>query len=240
MEIHRFYCPDIASPVGGTFAKATILSPDEAQHAVRVLRLKEGDTLQLVNGQGWVFDGVLIRPHPKECLVSITSAIAGQDKRLDIHIAIAPPKNIARLEWFLEKATEIGIGRITPMLCEHSERGRLNHERLQRILVSALKQSKRTWIPELAQQMTFADVIRLPYSGTRFIAWLGRGSKALSRVAEAGKPSTVLIGPEGDFSEAEIEQAIDAGFAPVSLGSSRLRTETAALYACTALNILNE
>ncbi|MBE0642313.1 MAG: 16S rRNA (uracil(1498)-N(3))-methyltransferase, partial [Bacteroidales bacterium] len=191
MELHRFYCPDLVVDPEGIQPTQAILPPEEAQHAIKVLRLKSGDTLQLVNGKGMVFDGVLSLPNPKTCLVSLTSAAIGTDARPGIHIAIAPPKNIARLEWFLEKATEIGIGTITPLLCERSERIRLNHERLERILVAALKQSKRTWKPVLEQQTPFHDVIRLQHPTARYLAWLNADSKPLQSIHPSATPALV-------------------------------------------------
>jgi 16S rRNA (uracil1498-N3)-methyltransferase len=239
MELHRFYCPDLVVEPEGIQPTQAILPPEEAQHAIKVLRLKEGDALQLVNGKGWVFDGVLRLPHPKTCLVSITSAAEGTEARPGIHIAIAPPKNIARLEWFLEKATEIGIGSITPLICERSERIRINTERLERILVAAMKQSKRSFLPLLRQQSRFRDVIESTEPSGKYLAWLSDDSMPLQDVHIPGTNSLVLIGPEGDFSPEEVKMARENGFKPISLGAARLRTETAALYACTALNILN-
>ncbi|HRY99842.1 MAG TPA: RsmE family RNA methyltransferase [Bacteroidales bacterium] len=240
MELHRFYCPDLVADPTGSRPPEAYLPPEEAQHALKVLRLKAGDTLQLLNGKGWVFGGRLDHPDLKRCRIVIEEAERGEDLPPPLHIAIAPPKNIARLEWFLEKATEIGIGRITPMLCERSERARLNSDRLERILVAAMKQSKRSWIPVLDKQTPFRDVIQESSSTGRYLAWLGPDSPPLASAHCPGTPALLLIGPEGDFSPEEMDQAALHGFASISLGRARLRTETAALYACAALNILND
>ncbi|MCF8336331.1 MAG: RNA methyltransferase, partial [Bacteroidales bacterium] len=158
-----------------------------------------------------------------------------------LHIAIAPPKNIKRFEWFLEKSTEIGIDEITPLICFHSERRQLKTERSNRIITSALKQSLKTYHPVLNEMVPFEEFFNNPFQGSRFIAYCGSGHPGhLKNLYSAGSDFTLIIGPEGDFNEKELTKAEAYGFNPVSLGSSRLRTETAGIVACHIINLLNE
>ncbi|MCX6283565.1 MAG: RsmE family RNA methyltransferase, partial [Bacteroidetes bacterium] len=157
-----------------------------------------------------------------------------------LHIAIAPTKNSERLEWFLEKATEIGIAEITPVFCSHSERNRVNHDRLNKILISAVKQSLKTRLPRLNEAAGFKDFVTRPIQGIKLIAsCLSGNEQEIQNACVKGSDMVVLIGPEGDFSETEIETAIKAGFLPVSLGESRLRTETAGVYVTAVVNLIN-
>ncbi len=157
-----------------------------------------------------------------------------------LHMAVAPTKNIARFEWFLEKATEIGIDEITPLICEHSERVNIRIDRLQKIILSAAKQSLKTYLPVLNEPMKFDDFIRLNLPALRFVAYVEEHQTLHLKAAYQTGNCTVLIGPEGDFSKREMEAAFQNGFVPVSLGPSRLRTETAAIVACHTINIANE
>jgi len=157
-----------------------------------------------------------------------------------LHMAVAPTKNTARFEWFLEKATEIGVDEITPLICEHSERVQIRIDRLQKIILSAAKQSLKTYLPVLNEPVKFDDFIRLNLTGSRFVAYVEEHQPIHLKTAYQNGDCTILIGPEGDFSKKEMEAAFKKGFNPVSLGPSRLRTETAAIVACHIINIANE
>lgn len=171
----------------------------------------------------------------------LTSVIPGYGKRpFSLHMAVAPTKNIARFEWFLEKATEIGVDEITPLICEHSERVHMRVDRLQKIILSAAKQSLKTYLPVLHEPMKFDDFIRLNLPASRFVAYVEESQPLHLKMAYTNGDCAVLIGPEGDFSKKEMEVAVQNGFTSVSLGPSRLRTETAAIVACHIINIANE
>jgi 16S rRNA (uracil1498-N3)-methyltransferase len=232
-NMQLFFLPD-ACP--GTFA----LDEDESKHCTRVLRLREGDKISVTNGKGTIYHCV-IASVGKKCLVEVESIEEDQKGRNKIHIAIAPTKNIDRFEWFLEKATEIGIGRITPLVCHHSEREKIKEERLHKVLVSAMKQSLSSFLPQLDPAEEFGAFVRKPHAGNKFIAFIDPGvTLELKDFKLRNDPSLLLIGPEGDFSREEVENAKSEGFIPVSLGASRLRTETAGLVACTLLNFLTD
>lgn len=216
------------------------LSEEESHHACRVLRLGRKDTLILVDGMGHFADASILEDHPKRTLCRILEVQEGLDKKPEIHLAVAPPKNISRFEWLLEKATEIGLGSITPLHTTHSERQHLKPDRLKKVLISAMKQSQRSWLPQLHPLTPFSAFIETNLPSLRYLAYLNNDSHPLSMVHKTSAPACVLIGPEGDFSLEEYLDAIRAGFQAVSLGEARLRTETAALYACTALNLINE
>jgi 16S rRNA (uracil1498-N3)-methyltransferase len=171
-------------------------------------------------------------------LINVTPEYGKRPFRL--HLAVAPTKNIARFEWFLEKATEIGVDEITPLICEHSERIQIRIDRLQKIILSAAKQSIKTYLPVLNEPMKFDDFIRLDHTASRFVAYVEEQQPLHLKVAYQSGDCTVLIGPEGDFSKREMDIAFQNGFIPVSLGPSRLRTETAAIVACHIINIANE
>ena len=171
----------------------------------------------------------------------LTSVIAEYGKRpFSLHLAVAPTKNIARFEWFLEKATEIGVDEITPLICEHSERVQLRIDRLQKIILAAAKQSIKTYLPILHEPRKFDDFIRLNLPAARFVAYVEEHQPLHLKTAYQQGDCIVLIGPEGDFSRKEMDAAFRQGFNPVSLGPSRLRTETAAVVACHIINIANE
>ena len=231
--MHLFYTPEIT---GDTH----ILEEQESKHAIRVLRLKEGDTVILIDGIGGWYEARIEGEHPKACVLSIISH-SDNYKPLpyQLHIAISPTKNMDRFEWFLEKATEIGISRVTPLICKRSERKQLKMDRLDRILVSAMKQSLKAFKPVLSDPVPIAQFLKQKQQGTLGIAHcypLDRLS--LTNLGQSGK-YTILVGPEGDFSEEELEAAITAGYRPLHLGESRLRTETAGVHICSAINILN-
>ncbi len=232
---YMFYTPDILiSP---------FLPEEESQHAIRVLRLQAGDHIELIDGKGGYYKAEIIFPHHKRCEVRILETQTEFHKRpYHLHIAIAPTKNIERLEWFAEKATEIGIDEITPVICRFSERKIIKHDRLEKILISAMKQSLKAYLPKLNEQCTFEQFLKRTDPGQRFIAhcYDENSKKLLSSLYVPKQNATILIGPEGDFSPEEVEQALKAGFVPVSLGESRLRTETAGVVACHTVNLLEE
>ena len=234
--LHLFYTPDIEPQ-----HKAFILNEEESKHAVRVLRLPVGEQLELVDGNGGRYIAAIADAHPKRTVLEILSAVQEDGKRpYRLHIAIAPTKSIDRVEWFLEKATEVGIDEITPIICDHSERTIVKPERLQKVVVAAMKQSQRAYLPKINPAVRFADFLKTPLPDRRFIAHCAAGEKQhLSRVLQPGGEALVLIGPEGDFSAAEIEEAVRGDFVPITFGQARLRTETAALVACVEMYLLH-
>ena len=229
-----FYCPSIQM--------SATLSEEESQHAVRVLRLQAGDELELVDGAGGYYKAVISNPHPKHCEFVIKETFTEFGKRnYRLHIAIAPTKNIERLEWFIEKCTEIGIDEITPVICRFSERKIIKPERLEKIIVSAAKQSLKAYFPILNPMCSFRDFIQQTTVSQKFIAHCYEQDKQLlQRVYQKSFDAVILIGPEGDFSPEEVQAAIQHQFHPVSLGSSRLRTETAGIAACHTVALMNE
>ena len=216
-------------------------SQDESLHAVKVLRLKEGDPVLLVDGKGSLHEGRIKEAHPKHCLVSLLSVMRDFEKRsYSLHIGMAPTKNNERTDWFLEKATEIGIDEFSPLICRYSERRQINLSRLQKVAISAMKQSLKAFLPVIHPEVPFERFIRIPYDGKKFIAHCYPGEKPhLKDVISANQNITILIGPEGDFSPEEVSLARQQGFQEISLGKSRLRTETAALVACHTAALVN-
>jgi 16S rRNA (uracil1498-N3)-methyltransferase len=208
------------------------LSEDEVKHAFRVLRLSEGDDIYVINGKGKRFHTTIKSISKRSCeLELIETKVILPTYPYRLHMAIAPTKNIDRLEWFLEKATEIGISEVTPVWCERSERKLVKHDRLEKILISAMKQSLQYTIPTLNQAISLKELILQSSESEKFIAHCEEGEKPHLKQAYQGKDVLILIGPEGDFSIEEIQLALDHGFKPISLGETRLRTETAALVA---------
>ncbi|MDY4248882.1 16S rRNA (uracil(1498)-N(3))-methyltransferase [Bacteroides pyogenes] len=232
--MHLFYTPDISHN--------NELPEEEAQHCIRVLRLNIGDEVILTDGKGCFYKAEISAATHKRCLVTVKESIPQPPLTLcRIHIAMAPTKNMDRNEWFAEKATEIGIDQLSFLCCRFSERKVIKTERIEKILVSAMKQSLKAYLPKLNEMMEFDKFIAQDFKGQKFIAHCYEGAKPqLKHILKPGKDAIVLIGPEGDFSEEEVEKAINNGFIPVSLGRSRLRTETAALVACHTLNLLNQ
>lgn len=218
-----------------------ILDETESGHAVRVLRMRQGDRAVLADGKGRHYEAVVENAHPKHCAFAIEKVIEINDeRRYELTVAMAPVKNNERTEWFLEKATEIGIGFFVPLLCRFSERKTINTERLKRIAVSAMKQSMKTHLPEISEITPFETFVKTPFDGKKLIAHCYEGTKPhiKERIAP-GKNILILIGPEGDFSEEEVALAKANGFEEITLGKSRLRTETAALVACAAAALAN-
>ena len=235
--MYLFYTPDIATQ--------HCLSEEESAHCVRVLRYREGDTILLTDGRGTTYTAQITKAHPKACEFDIlTSEHQQKGHAFHLHIAIAPTKNIERLEWAVEKCVEIGVDEITPLLCRFSERKQLRLDRLEKIILSAAKQSLTPYLPQIHEMTAYDDFIRLEAARPqtqRFIAHCYKEDKKLLRdCIETKRDVTVLIGPEGDFSEQELHDALANGFIPVSLGNSRLRTETAAVVACHTAILLNE
>lgn len=230
-----FYNPSL----DGSFSQFTF-SPEESKHIVKVLRKKEGDTLRITNGQGYLYEARIITPDLKKCKAQILNSSKTHPTKHRLHMAVAPTKNNDRFEWFLEKATEIGIHEITPILCDRSERKVLKTERLKKVIESGMKQSLQTYLPKLNDLVSYNEFIGTSTDKLKFIAHCEDGEKLdLKRRVAPDKDLTILIGPEGDFSSSEIESAYQNGFLPVSLGRNRLRTETAAIVACTVVATIN-
>jgi 16S rRNA (uracil1498-N3)-methyltransferase len=239
-ELNLFYAPDITLP-------NYTLTEEESKHAIRVLRLVKGDLVELIDGAGGLYKAIINDPNPKRCTLTITETHKEFGKRpFHLHIAIAPTKSSDRMEWFLEKATEIGLDELTPLQCDHSERTVLKTERLQKIAVSAIKQSLKAYLPKLNEMTAFKTFVKQPFEGQKFIAHCmpiaqcipGKNTikNHLVKLYKPNQNALILIGPEGDFSAEEIKLAIHNGFQEISLGTARLRTETAALVACTLIN----
>jgi 16S rRNA (uracil1498-N3)-methyltransferase len=216
------------------------LEADESLHAAKVLRLKPGTSVQVIDGNGGFYQATLIEANPRRCQLHIDSFIKPyRPIPYELHIAIAPTKNIDRLEWFLEKATEIGISEITPILCDRSERKQIKNERLDRILLSAIKQSQKAFLPKLNELTPLKTLIAQTQATQRYIAHCDEGErKSLKQSLQAQGSILILIGPEGDFSQAEIKLATAHNFRAVTLGTERLRTETAGIVACHTTSIM--
>ncbi|MBG8554032.1 16S rRNA (uracil(1498)-N(3))-methyltransferase [Hymenobacter guriensis] len=231
---HTFFAPDLALP---TYT----LPEDESKHAVRVLRLAPGDAVVLVNGRGGVFQAEVDMADAKRCRLRITREEQVPRRPYQVHVAVAPTKNLDRMEWLVEKATEIGVDTLTFLRCARSERRELKLERLEKIAISALKQSGQAWLPQLSELTDFGRFLPTVEPATTFIAHLDEGERTpLARVAAAGSGCRILIGPEGDFTPQEIDAAFARGIRPVTLGNSRLRTETAALAAVHTVHVARE
>lgn len=232
--MHVFYTPDIQTRAE--------LPEEEAAHAVRVLRLQTGDEVTLTDGKGNFYRAEIGTTTNKRCLLNIVETLPQEAMWSGhLHLAMAPTKNMDRTEWLAEKATEIGFNELTFLNCRFSERKVIKTERIAKILVSAIKQSLKARLPQLNEMTDFNKFITQPFGGQKFIAHCYEGEKPLLKdVIRKGEDSLVLIGPEGDFSEEEVKKAIDSGFVPISLGKSRLRTETAALVACHIMNLQNQ
>ncbi|MBP0905314.1 16S rRNA (uracil(1498)-N(3))-methyltransferase [Mariniflexile gromovii] len=231
-----FYNPDITeNTTQFSFEK------EESKHIVKVLRKSVGDTLHITNGNGWLFDAEITIPNINKCVANIISKSKQQKHNYHLHLAVAPTKMNDRYEWFLEKATEIGIDSITPIICDHSERKVIKPERYEKILQSAMKQSLSCFMPKLNEAINFKDFIKQDFEGDLFIAHCEETDrKSLKQQLKPNQNITILIGPEGDFSTKEIEWALKNKFIPVTLGETRLRTETAAIVACHSVAFINE
>ena len=217
------------------------LPAEEAKHAIRVLRLSIDDKLYITDGKGLLLDTRIIAINKKQCVAKVIGEKKEWGKRdYRIHIAVAPTKNIKRFEWFLEKATEMGIDEITPIVSFHSERREIKYDRENKVITAAMKQSLKTYHPILNEAISLADFLKKEHIGDLYIAHLIDDKQLLLRDSCKKESSAViLIGPEGDFSSSEIEDALAKGYKAVSLGNTRLRTETAALAACFTVNMIN-
>ena len=229
-----FYVPDIA----GSWE----LSDEEAAHALRVLRIAVGDALDITDGRGNLYRTEVASIAGKHCYVKAVEPVpVPKNWNGTFHLAIAPTKNMDRIEWLAEKATEIGLDAITFLNCRFSERKVVKCDRVERIVVSAMKQSLKYCKPVVSEMTDFKRFVAEERPGAKFIAHCHEGERVLLKeVMQAGEDVTLLVGPEGDFSPEEVKMAMEAGYKPVSLGNSRLRTETAALAACHILMLKNE
>lgn len=234
-----FYAPDI---MGSTY----VLPEAESKHALKVMRLKIGDEIYLTDGAGNMYCTRIVNNDIKACMVEVVHKESHyQPLNYQLHIAVAPTKNTDRLEWFAEKAVEIGVSRISAIVCDNSERVSVKADRLQRIMIAAMKQSLRAYVPQLDVNVPFKDLL-LSYQYVnvpKLIAYCGASpvpKVPLKQAVRPGEPALVLIGPEGDFSEKEFNMALEQGFTPITLGNMRLRTETAALFACATFGVINQ
>jgi 16S rRNA (uracil1498-N3)-methyltransferase len=231
-----FYNPDIdQTTLAFSFDK------EESRHIVKVMRKKPGDILFVTNGFGFLFKTEITVASDNKCTVRIVSSEQAEKPSYHVHVAVPPTKMHDRYEWFLEKATEMGIAEITPLICDHSERKIIKTERFDKIIQSAMKQSAQYYLPKLNEPVTFKNFIKQMPAGQRFIAHCEETDrKSLKEILKPSEDVTMLIGPEGDFSHTEITLAIGNGYIPVSLGNTRLRTETAAVVACHSVVFVNE
>ncbi len=214
---------------------------EESKHIVKVLRKKESDKIFITNGLGFLFESEITLASEKKCEVKITKESFQEPDKFYTHIAVAPTKMNDRLEWFLEKATEIGIHEITPIICDHSERKVYKIDRAEKIIQAAMKQSLHYYIPKINEPISFSQFVKSNIGGQKFIAHCEEtDKKSFKNEVKKDEKITILIGPEGDFSTKEINLAIENHFIPVTLGNTRLRTETAALVACHTIALINE
>ena len=220
--------------------KDIILSAEESKHATKVLRKKEGDILNFTDGKGAFYKAEITVADTRKCRLKVVSTEQKpKQHNYHLHIAIAPTKNMDRYEWFLEKATEIGIDEITPIICEHSERKVIKTERCNRILLSAMKQSLKYHLPKLNEAISLNDFLIKNYQGDKYIAHCENGEKKELKTINNTEKYLILIGPEGDFTQKEIDLALQNKFKAVSLGTSRLRTETAGIVATHSISLKN-
>ena len=231
-----FYAPEITG-------NRCFLDPGESKHCIRVLRMVRGDRIMLTDGKGGLYEGYISNPDPAGCEITITGrAMDISPKNYRLHIAISPLKNRERFEWFIEKSVEIGIDEITPLICKNTEKTGVRSDRLNGVIISAVKQSLKAFLPVLHDPEPFSAFVQKKLEGTRMIAHCS-GSFSRSRIGEVysrGEDAVILIGPEGDFSDDEIKMALDAGYKSVHFGKSRLRTETAGIAACHSVYFINQ
>jgi 16S rRNA (uracil1498-N3)-methyltransferase len=214
---------------------------EESKHITKVLRKKEGDILFVTNGLGFLFTTEITIASDSKCTIKINSFEKSETPKSRLHLAVAPTKMNDRYEWFLEKATEIGIHEITPIICEHSERKIIKTERFEKLLISAMKQSNQYFLPQFNEPIALKSFLKKEFKGQKFIAHCEETQKqSLKTKLQKEEDVLILIGPEGDFSSKEIELALENNYIPVSLGNTRLRTETAAVVACHSVVFTNE
>lgn len=227
-----FYCPNIE--------KTKCLTEEESRHAIKVLRLNIGDEIEILDGKGRSFIGKIQDGNSNKTAIKLISSIEHKPSFYELEIVIAPTKNIDRIEWFIEKAIEIGIQKITLIQTKRTERKKVRLDRLHKISISAMKQSKTYFLPEISKLISFDDFVKTSFEGQRFIAHCIEDDK--KHLKDALKKSInyqIMIGPEGDFTLEEIQLALDNGFTPVTFGKNRLRTETAAIFSCSVVNLIN-
>jgi 16S rRNA (uracil1498-N3)-methyltransferase len=227
----------------GITGNSWVLDEKESRHCIRVLRMTEGSPVKVIDGKGNLFEGVIDRADPKKCKISINNIIRGFEKRnYRLHLAVSPVKNPERFEWFVEKSVEIGIDEITPLICKNTEKKKIKPERINNIIISAMKQSLKASLTILNEAVLFNDFIKKDFQGKKLIAHFTseRELSKIDHVYSMGDDAVVLIGPEGDFSDDEIISSVSSGFRPVHLGKSRLRTETAGIAACCSIYFLNQ
>ncbi|MEN9336778.1 MAG: Ribosomal small subunit methyltransferase [Bacteroidota bacterium] len=231
-----FYTPTIQPD-----ASSYTFDREESKHIIKVLRKKEGDIIHVTNGLGNLFETEIALASDSKCTVTIQKIFTAEKPTYRLHLAVAPTKMNERYEWFLEKATEIGITEITPIICDNSERTVLKIDRMEKIVVAAMKQSNQYFLPKLNEPVKLQKFLEANFSGQKFIAHCEETEKrSLKEMLKKNVDVLVLIGPEGDFSVKEIEMALSKDFIPVTLGATRLRTETAAVIACHSVVFNNE
>lgn len=231
-----FYNPEISED-----AETFFFDREESKHIIKVLRKKEGDNLFVTNGLGFLFKTEITLASDSKCHVKIISCEKGEPLKYQLHLAVAPTKMNDRFEWFLEKATEIGVTEITPIICDHSERKIIKTDRFDKIIQSAMKQSLHYYLPKLNEPIALKDFLKQENKGLNLIAHCEEtDKKSLKDVVQPNQDVTILIGPEGDFSEKEIKLALENNYLAVMLGNTRLRTETAAVVACHSVAFINE
>jgi len=231
-----FYVPDISGD-------SCVLDVTESRHVIRVLRMTRGDRLKIVDGTGNLFEGLITDPDSSACEVKITGVTREFEKRgYRLHVALSPIKNQERFEWFVEKSVELGIDEITPLICRNTEKQGIKKERINNIIVSAMKQSLKAYRPVLNEPVAFRELTGFDHAGVKMIAHCSPEyeRKKISEVYEKGMNALILIGPEGDFTADEVAFATGNGFIQVHLGSSRLRTETAAIASCHSVYFINQ
>jgi len=231
-----FYAPDINGNVH-------TLDEQESKHIVRVLRMGKGTGVKLIDGKGNLYEGIIDDPDQKQCTIAITGIIKDFEKRnYRLHIAISPLKNTERFEWFIEKSVEIGVDEITPLICRNTEKSGIRSERINNLIISAMKQSLKAAKTLFNPPCLYNDFIVRDHEGIRMIAHCNDSfrRRKISEVYSKDQTAVVIIGPEGDFSEDEIKIASGNGFTPVHLGNSRLRTETAGIAACHSIYFINQ
>jgi 16S rRNA (uracil1498-N3)-methyltransferase len=231
-----FYAPNITN-------NSFYLDEKESKHCIRALRMVRGDHVRMIDGKGNLYEGVISNPDPKKCRISITNINHSFEKRdYRINIAISPIKNHERFEWFIEKSVEIGVDEITPLICHNTEKTNLKTDRINNLIISAMKQSLKAVKTELQAKCFFSEFIRQNIQGVKIIAHCNESilRKSFAEAYEKSKDVVIMIGPEGDFTPEEINQAMDNGFISAHLGPSRLRTETAGVAACHSVYFINQ
>jgi 16S rRNA (uracil1498-N3)-methyltransferase len=231
-----FYAPDIS---GNDYT----LDKNESRHCIRVLRMKRGTPVQIIDGKGNLYDAVIVDPDPRKCTLAVSGVLKDFETRnYRLHLAISPLKNYERFEWFIEKSVEIGVDEITPLICTNTEKPGIKRERISNLIISAMKQSLKSKLTTLNETCLFHDFIGSEYPGRKLIAHCNEDSSRsrIGDVCSKGDDVLILIGPEGDFTTEEISSAIIKEFLPVHLGKSRLRSETAGIAACYSIYYINQ